>query len=72
MSLLSQIQKEKNEFLKDHKDILDVKELADIFNISTKTVYKFLKKEQIDYIVVGRKICIPKVNIINFVFKETI
>ena len=72
MESLSSIQKEKNEFIKEYNDILGVKEISKLFGISAKTVYKFLKNENIDYIMVGRKICVPKVNIINFIFKETI
>ena len=51
---------------KDYPDILNVEQVANILNSSPKTVYRLLKNQVIKSITVGRRYCIPKVCIFEY------
>ena len=52
--------------ISDYPDILTVQEASELLGVSTKTVYKLLKKGQIEKRAVGREFKIMKVNITDY------
>ncbi len=52
--------------LKDYPDILTVEEMSRALGISTKTGYKILKEDKINYIKVGRSYKIPKAHLLSY------
>ena len=56
-----------NVVFKDYPDILDVKQVSELLNVSTKTVYRLLRENTIPSLKVGREFRIPKVNVMKYV-----
>ena len=56
-----------NVVFKDYPDVLDVKQVSQLLNISTKTVYRLLRNGTIDSLKIGREFRVPKVNIMRYV-----
>ena len=52
--------------LKDYPEIMSVEETSAALGVSTKTVYKMLKKGTIQNMKVGRSYRIPKVHLLSF------
>ena len=46
-------------------DVLNVKQISELFGISTKTVYKLIKSGELDCVKIGREFRIPKVTILK-------
>lgn len=64
---------DKNTILKSYQDVLDFQEVLEILrNPSENTVYKLLKDKEIYSIKIARGYKIPKVSLIDFLFKENI
>ena len=51
---------------KKFPDLLNIEEMCEILNVSTKTGYKLLKDSKIDSIKVGRSYRIPKANLFSY------
>jgi len=51
---------------KDYPDVLDVKQVSEILNVSTKTIYRLLKVGEIDSLKIGREFRIPKVYLLRY------
>lgn len=51
---------------KDYPDVLTVKQMSSALGICTKTAYKLLRNNEIEYIKIGRNYKIPKKNIIDY------
>jgi len=51
-------------------DVVNVGEMSEMLNISTKTAYKVLKDGKIKHIAIGRTYKIPKVRVIEFLIKQ--
>ena len=48
-------------------DVVNVEQMCEMLGgISTKTGYRLLRSKQIKNIVVGRRYCIPKINIFEY------
>ncbi len=61
-----QVQKE----LRAYPDALTVKEVAEILRVSTKTVYKLIKENEIPAVKVGREQRVAKAQLITFLQKH--
>ena len=57
--------------LKEYPDVLDVKQVSAILGISTKTAYKLLREQKIEYLKVGRVLRIPKINLLAYLKIES-
>ena len=52
---------------REYPDVVNVKQLCEMLGgISTKTGYQLLRSNQIKSIVVGRRYCIPKISIFEY------
>lgn len=52
---------------RDYPDVVNVEQICEMLGgISTKTGYRLLRSKQIKSIVVGRRYCIPKINIFEY------
>ena len=51
---------------KNFPDLLNIEEMCEILNISTKTGYKLLKESKISGLKVGRSYRIPKTNLFSY------
>lgn len=51
---------------KDYPDILDTKQVGDLLDVSSKTVYKLLKEGSLSSIKVGREYRIPKYEVMKY------
>ena len=51
---------------KDYPDVLDVKQVSEILNVSTKTIYRLLRVGEIGSLKIGREFRIPKVNLLRY------
>lgn len=51
---------------REYPDIVDVSQMSEMLHISTKTAYKLLRENKVEYFVIGRNYKIPKINIISF------
>lgn len=49
-----------------YPDVLNVKEVSFILNVSSKTVYKLLEKGEIQSLKVGREYRIPKLFVFHY------
>ncbi len=56
--------------LRTYPDALTVKEVAEILRVSTKTVYKLIKENEIPAVKVGREQRIAKAQLITFLQKR--
>ena len=52
--------------LKSYPDILNIHELCEVLQISTKTGYKLLREGKISSVKVGRIYRIPKVSLLSY------
>ncbi len=52
--------------LKDYPDVMNVDEMCEALGISAKTGYRLLKDGSILCRKVGRKYCIPKVHLLDY------
>ena len=52
---------------KDYPDVLDVKQVSQLLSVSTKTVYRLLRKGDLDSLKIGREFRVPKVNVMKYV-----
>ena len=53
--------------LKEFPDILTVEEMSRALGVSTKTGYKLIRENKIEYLKVGRSYRIPKANLLSYV-----
>jgi len=51
---------------KGYPDVLNVKQVSEILEISTKTVYKLIKDGSLSSLKVGREFRIPKVMLMQY------
>ena len=51
---------------KDSPDIMDVKQVSELLEVRTKTVYRLLKDGTISSIKVGREFRIPKYEVMKY------
>ena len=51
---------------KNFPDLLNIEDMCEILNISTKTGYKLLKENKISGLKVGRSYRIPKANLFSY------
>ena len=60
--------------LKVYPDILTVEEMSRALGVSTKTGYKLIRENKIEYLKVGRSYRIPKANLLAYLklLKESI
>jgi len=59
----------KNTYLimfRDYPDIVNVEQMSQMLHISTKTAYKLLHDDKIQYFMIGRIYKIPKLNILRY------
>ncbi len=56
--------------LRSYPDVLDIKDIADILRISTKTTYKLLKNEDIKHIKIGPAYRVPKVYMLDYLYRK--
>lgn len=59
-----------HDMLKNYPDVLNVAHLCEILGISRKLAYRFLKEENIEYLLIGRSYRIPKLNFIKYLLKS--
>lgn len=52
---------------KNYPDVVDVEQMSEMLGISTKTAYKLLHENVIEYFKIGRKYKIPKLNILQYI-----
>ncbi len=52
--------------LKEYPDILTVEEMSRALGVSTKTGYKLIRENKIEFIKVGRSYRIPKANLLSY------
>lgn len=46
---------------KEYPDVMDVKQVSELLGVSTKTVYKLIRKGTLSALRVGREFRVPKV-----------
>lgn len=52
---------------REYPDVLDVKQVSELLDVSTKTVYKLLRNGALESLKVGREFRVPKVNVMKYV-----
>lgn len=52
--------------LTEYPDALNVNQVAEILRTSRRTVYMMLKESKLDYVLVGRKYMVSKIDLIKF------
>ena len=52
--------------LTEYPDALNVNQVAEILRTSRRTVYMMLKDSKLDYVLVGRKYIVSKIDLIKF------
>lgn len=52
--------------LRKYPDVLDVKQAGEILGVSTKTIYKLIRTEEMPFIKAGRAYRIPKIMILQY------
>lgn len=55
-----------NMVFKDAPDILGIKQVSDLLEVSSKTVYKMVKQGALTAVKVGREYRIPKFEVLRF------
>lgn len=53
----------------NYPDVLDIRQLCEILNVSVKTAYKLLRNGEIPHLKVGRAYRIPKCHVIAYLQK---
>lgn len=56
-----------NTVFQSYPDILNVNQVSEILNVSTKTVYRLLNEGALDSLKVGRAYKIPKLYVLQYV-----
>ena len=56
-----------NAVFQGYPDVLDVKQVGELLNISTKTVYRLLNEGTLDSLKVGRAYKIPKLYVLQYI-----
>ncbi len=51
---------------KEYPDVLDVKQVSKLLDVSTKTVYKLLKDGSLSSLKIGREFRVPKVMLMKY------
>lgn len=51
---------------KEYPDVMDVKQVSKLLDVSTKTVYRLLRDGSIASLKVGREFRVPKVNVMKY------
>lgn len=63
--------KEYMNMLKNHPDVLKIKDMCEVLGgISTKTGYKLIRENKIESIKVGREYCITKISVVDFLMRK--
>lgn len=57
----------RTDLLQNRPEILSVSQLCEILAISDRTAYRLLASKTIRYFRIGRKYCIPKVFVLDFI-----
>ena len=52
--------------LKEYPDILTVEEMSTALGVSTKTGYRLIRENKIEYMKVGRSYRIPKAHLLSY------
>lgn len=52
---------------KGYPDIMDVKQISEILEVSTKTVYKLIRANLLSAMKVGREFRIPKISLLTYI-----
>jgi excisionase family DNA binding protein len=52
--------------LKNYPDVLDIKQMCEVFGISVKTGYRMLRENKISCLKIGRTYRIPKTHIVHY------
>jgi excisionase family DNA binding protein len=52
--------------LNEYPDVLNINQVSAILGVCTKTVYKLLREHRIKHIKIGKKIRVPKINLISY------
>ncbi len=52
--------------LKDYPDVMDISQMCEILDVSTKTGYRILKEGKIRCLKVGRSYRIPKAHLLTY------
>ena len=52
--------------LKEYPDVMSVEEVSTALGVSDKTVYRLLRENKIEHIVMGRKYRIPKAHLFSY------
>lgn len=52
--------------LRDYPDVLDIEQMCEVLNISTKTGYKLLREKKIESVKAGRAYRIPKLHLLAY------
>lgn len=52
--------------LKEYPDILTVEEMSKALGVSTKTGYRLIRENKIEYLKVGRSYRIPKAHLLSY------
>ena len=53
-------------YFRDYPDVLDVEQMCEILNVSTKTGYRLLNENKIQAFKIGRAFRIPKVHLFDY------
>ena len=52
---------------KGYPEVLDVKQVSKVLGVSTKTIYKLIRKGTLSSMKVGREFRVPKVTVMRYV-----
>ena len=53
-------------YFRDYPDVLDVEQMCEILNVSTKTGYKLLADNKVQAFKIGRAFRIPKAHLFDY------
>ena len=53
--------------LQNYPDILDVKQVSELLNVSSKTVYRLINEGKLASLKVGRAFKIPKIHLLQYI-----
>lgn len=52
--------------LKEYPDVMSVEEVSKALGVSDKTIYRLLRENKIEHIMMGRKYRIPKAHLFSY------